>query len=75
MLISLRPTIILSGESLQFPCSDMSSLLGATAFPAQFASDRILTGPPMDICLLNIPDCSFISQYTDLAVFSFSGWT
>lgn len=38
MLISLRPIIILSGKGLQFPCSDMSSVLGVTAFPAQFAS-------------------------------------
>ena len=65
MIISLWPAIILSGESLYFP-SKMSSVLGAMAFPAQFAPDRILTGPPVVICLLNTPGCSFISQYTVL---------
>lgn len=58
MLISLQPTIILSGERLQFPCSDMSSVVGVTASPAQFASVRILTGPSIDIRLLNTLGCS-----------------
>lgn len=68
MLIFLRPAIILSGERLQFPCRDRSSVLGGTVFPAQFVSVRILTGPQMDICFLNLRCCSFINHHTDFAV-------